>query len=187
MYRPIDRGGGGFEGVRSNPPFCLQKILYTPPVHFKSPMFESGPLVSLLLRITTVQTSLVAAMRAVCSRITSAERMRKLLHRCDERTSVYTCINKSLFQALKSCPSSGVTPCTCCSVNLSTFSRGNSKSAGIANACVDSQKSDAILRKPCSYYGSGSVPKWSQNIKFQNISWGCMPTDPPSLACLCMY
>ena len=32
------------------------------------------------------------------------------LHRCGERTRVNTCVNKSLVQALESCPSSGVTP-----------------------------------------------------------------------------
>ena len=48
------------------------------------------------------------------------------------------------------------------SANLSTFSRGNLKSAGLANAYMDSQKLDAILREPCSYYGSVSVPKWPQ-------------------------
>ena len=80
------------------------------------------------------------------------------LRRCDERTHVNTCVNKSLVQALESCPSSDVTPCTCCSANLSTFSRVNSKSAGLYSKCIHGQaKLDAILREPCSYYGSASV------------------------------
>ena len=40
---------------------------------------------------------------------------------------------------------------------LSTFSHGNSTSAGLANAYTDSQKLDAILREPCSYIAS--IPK----------------------------
>ena len=47
---------GGFKGVRGGslePHFCLLKILYTPFNHtFSALPFESGPLVSLLLRIT---------------------------------------------------------------------------------------------------------------------------------------
>ena len=55
------RKQGGFEGVRANPPFCAPKdFIYTSKLHILSILpFESGPLVSLLLRITTA--SLVAA------------------------------------------------------------------------------------------------------------------------------
>ena len=60
----------------------------------------------------------------------------------DERTRVNTCVNKSLVQALESCPSSDA--------NHSTLSRENSKLAGLANAYMDSQKLDAILREPCN-------------------------------------
>ena len=56
----------------------------------------------------------------------------------NERTCVITCVNKLLVQALESCPFSEVTPCTCCSANLSTFYRENSKSAGLVNAYMDS-------------------------------------------------
>ena len=59
--RPVGRGvrGGSLE-----PPFWPPKdFIYTAIVHFKCP---TGPLVSLLLRITAVQARLVAAMR-VCS------------------------------------------------------------------------------------------------------------------------
>ena len=56
---------------------------------------------------------------------------------------------------------------------------------------MDSQKLDAILSEPCSYYCSASVPKWpqkqSQSISLVKFSWGSMPPDPPSLACLCMH
>ena len=72
--------------------------------------------------------------------------------------------------------------------HLSTFSLGNLKSAGLANAHVNSQK---LLRNPFGYYGSASVPKWpqkqSQSISFQKVSCGSMPADPPSPACLCMH
>ena len=60
------RQEGGFEGVRSNPPFDLHKILYTLLNILSVLQFESGPLGSLPLRITTVQTSLVGAM-LVCA------------------------------------------------------------------------------------------------------------------------
>ena len=56
------------------------------------------------------------------------------------------------------------------------------KSAGLANAYVDSQKSDEILREPCSYYGSATVPKWpqkqSQSIQFLKFSGGACPQTP---------
>ena len=58
--RPVGRGGsrGSLE-----PPFWPPKdFIYTAIVHFKCP---TGPLVSLLLRITAVQARLVAAMRFV--------------------------------------------------------------------------------------------------------------------------
>ena len=56
----------------------------------------------------------------------------------DEGKRVITRVNKSLVQALESCPSSEVIPCTCCSANLSTFSWENSKSDGLVNAYMDS-------------------------------------------------
>ena len=64
---------------------------------------------SLLLKITAVQMSLVAAMR-VCIRRTSEEGGVNCLRRCVERTRVKTCVNRSLVQALEGCPSSVVTP-----------------------------------------------------------------------------
>ena len=116
--------------------------------------FESGPLVSLLLRITAVKTCLVAA--TVCEFVHGRPVRNARIScfcRCDERTHVNTCVNKSLVQVLESCPSSDFIPCTCCSANFSTFSRENLKSAGLVSAYMDSQKLDAILREPCSYYG----------------------------------
>ena len=111
------------------------------------------------------------------------------LRRCDERTRINTCVNKSLVQTLESCPLSDAS--ACCSANLSTFSRENSKSCWLIKCihAMDSQKLDALLREPYSYYGCASV---SQNglrshlraSNFPNISWGSMPPHPPSLACL---
>ena len=100
--RPVGRGGGGFEGVRSNPSFGPQK---TAIVHFKCP---TGPLVSLLLRITTVQASLVAAVglfledqhRTRCV-YCLATPLRRKLH---VRPRINTCVNKLLCQALESSP-----------------------------------------------------------------------------------
>ena len=56
LVRQARRQGGsrGFEGVFTNPSFGCQMILYT--------SYLSGPLPSLPLRITAVQTSLFAAM-----------------------------------------------------------------------------------------------------------------------------
>ena len=78
------------------------------------------------------------------------------LHHYYERTRRNMCVNKLLFQAPESSPVvfQRCHP-TCCSAKLSTFSLGNSKSSGLANAYVDSEKLDTILREPCSYYGSG--------------------------------
>ena len=118
--------------------------------------FKSGPLASMLLRITIAQMNLVSAMR-VCSWRSAWNSHVSGLRRCDERT----CINKSLFQRLQSSPVlllvSHLLNCfadifsvfsayyftifhpTYCSVNLSTFSCGDLMSAGLANAYMDSQ------------------------------------------------
>ena len=130
---------------------CVQKkrfLIYTSKLRILP--FESGPLVSLLLKITAVQTSLVAAtVPRVCEIVHGGparnERVTCLPGRCDERTRVLTCVK---FHALKSYPSSEVTPCTCCSANLNTFSRENSKSAGLVNAygvAIATDKSVAII------------------------------------------
>ena len=65
----------------------------------------------LLLRITAVQTSLVVA--TVCEFVHGRQAWNvrlSCLHHCDERTRLNTCITKSLFLALESCPSSDFTP-----------------------------------------------------------------------------
>ena len=74
----------------------------------------------------------------VRSRRTSAERARKLLRCCDEGNAY---VNKSLVQALESCPSDVTPP-----AKLSTFSCENLKSAGLANTYMPKT---AILREPC--------------------------------------
>ena len=66
---------GGFEGVCS-PSFWLQKILHTAQLYITL-LLVSGPLALLPLRITTVQTSLVAAMHLVYSWRTS------MVHACE--------------------------------------------------------------------------------------------------------
>ena len=56
LNRPVGRGGGGVRGGSLEPHFWAPKdFIYTAIVHFKCP---TGPLVSLLLRITAVQASL---------------------------------------------------------------------------------------------------------------------------------
>ena len=65
LYRQACRQGG-VRGGSLEPLFWPQKILCTAQLHI-SLLLESGPLALLPLRITTVQTSLVAAMHPVCS------------------------------------------------------------------------------------------------------------------------
>ena len=111
-------GRGRSRGLERTPPLTSKRS------KLSIPPFESGPLVSLLLRITAVQTSLVVA--TVC----------EFVHGGPARNArVITRANKLLVQALRSCPSE-VTSCTCCSANLT--SRENSKSAALVNAYMDS-------------------------------------------------
>ena len=72
---------------------------------------------------------------------------------------VNTSVHKSLVQALESWPSSDVTPPAVLPTLVLIFARGNSKSAGLANAYMNSQKLDAVLREPCGYYRSAAVYK----------------------------
>ena len=77
FHRPVGRG---VEGVRSNLPFDYQKVLYTP--------HNCAFKVSCRLKVVRYSFAAienhrcpnesVAVVRAVCSRMTSAERMRKL-------------------------------------------------------------------------------------------------------------
>ena len=99
-FRPV---GMGFQGGSLESHFWPEKILYTTQLYILSDLpFVSGPLVFLPLRITTVQTSLVAAMHLVCSWRTSAELRISGLRRCDERTSVIRAEINRYFQALES-------------------------------------------------------------------------------------
>ena len=70
-------------------------------VYLSALPFESGSLVSLLLRIATVQTSLVAAMRGVCSRGGQAQNARVS---CLYAPAMKVRVNRSLFQALERSP-----------------------------------------------------------------------------------
>ena len=87
------RRQGGIWGSSSEPPFWPPKdFMYTAKLHILSILpFESGPLVSLLLRITAVQTSLVAA--TVCEFVHGGPARNTrvtCLRLCDERTRVIT-------------------------------------------------------------------------------------------------
>ena len=131
-FRPVGRRGSrGFARTHllTSKKFYIHRLT----VYFLSVLpFESGPLVSLQLRIIAVQTSLVAMQLCEFARAGTARNAREsCLRRGDERTCVNTCVNKSLVHALESCPSSA----TCCSANLSTFSHGNSMLAGLVNGC----------------------------------------------------
>ena len=97
--------------------------------------FKSGRLVSLLLRITAVQTSLVAATECEFIHGRPARyywHARKLLRSCDKRTCINTCVNKSLVQTLESCPLSDAS--ACCSANLVPFLMKIRSHAGLLNA-----------------------------------------------------
>ena len=153
---------------------------------------KSGPLVSLLLRVTAVQTSLVAATECELihgrpARYYTGTRV-SCLRRCDERTRILlnTCVNKSPVQTLESCPSSDAPTVLPTLVPSLVKIRSH---AGLVNVYMDSQKLDAILREPYSYYSCASVSQngLRSNLRasnFKKISWGKMPTDHPSLACL---
>ena len=96
---------GGFEGVRANPPFGLEKILYTLlfTKYFKCPTVGKWSTSSL----TAIENHRCPS-KSGCSYAglrTSAERACvNCLRRCDERPRVNTCGNKSLCQALESSP-----------------------------------------------------------------------------------
>ena len=103
---------------------------------------------------------------------------------------VNTCANKLLIQALESSPVVFLVM----SPHLQFcqplyFLSWKFEVSWLTNAYVDSQKLDAVLHVPCNYYSSAAVPKWPRsNLTASNlISWGSMPSDPPSLACLCMH
>ena len=106
--------GGGFEWVRVGslePTFWPPKgfIYAAYKLYILSVLpFESGPLISLLLRVTAIQTSLVTA--TVCKWGPARNARLSCLRRCDERTHINTCVNKSLVQVPESCPSSDVSP-----------------------------------------------------------------------------
>ena len=82
-----------------HPPFGLQKVLYTP-LNVSVLPFESSALVSLLLRITTGQTSQIAAMRPFVHRRLARNMHVSCSHCCIKRT----CVIKSLLQAIESSP-----------------------------------------------------------------------------------
>ena len=81
MHMNQARRQGGFEGVRSNPPFDLPKdFIYTSKLYILLSIlpFDSSPLALLLLRITAVHESVCRYNMRVRSWRTSTERMCKL-------------------------------------------------------------------------------------------------------------
>ena len=136
MYHYQARRHGGFEGVRSNPPFGLSPkdfIHRLATIYFLSALsFASGPLASLPLRITAFQTSSVAGKLIIMhpAERTHVSELRCCVEWTRINTYVNTCANKSLFQA------SSLLVGHCCnsSANCSTFSPRNSMSTGLANA-----------------------------------------------------
>ena len=119
------RRQGGVRGVRTNPPFDLQKILYAPLNCTFQVSYRLSTSLAAIENHRCPNESGCSYSTGVCefvhggpsrnARVTS-------LRRCDERTRVITCVNKLLVHALESCPSSEVTPWTSYSANLSTFS-----------------------------------------------------------------
>ena len=86
------------------------------------------------------------------------------LGHCDERMRV----KKSLVMALKNSLSSDVTPPAVLPALVPSLVE-ISKSAGLASACMHSQKLDAKLCEPFSYYDSACVPKWPQKQSQRNF------------------
>ena len=74
--RPVGRGGGSRELVQTPPLTSKRFYIHHLNVYILSMlMFESGPLVSLHMRITAIQMGLVSSMR-VCTWRTSTEHVR---------------------------------------------------------------------------------------------------------------
>ena len=135
-------GRGRSRGFKRTPPFDLWKILYTLTAHFKYPtVWKWSTILAAIENHRCPNESGCSYSTRVCEFVHGGParnaRITCLRH-CDERTRVIMCVNKSVVHTLKSCPSSEVNPCTCCSANPSTFSRENSKSAGLVNAYIDS-------------------------------------------------
>ena len=135
MSRPVGRGGSS--GFERTPLLASRRFIYTAlTVHFKCPTVRKWSTSSL----TAIENHRCPS-KSGCSYAglrTSAERARvNCLRRCDERPRVNTCGNKSLCQALESSPVVLLLMShpTYCSATLSTFSRGNLKPTGLANAC----------------------------------------------------
>ena len=136
--------------------------------------FESGALVSLQLS-HRCQTTLTSPWLQPCEPFGPARNARvSCLLLCDERTRV-NIIAISGTRKFTSCLSSDVTPPAVLSTLVPFLVE--IQSTGIANAYVDSQKLDAMLREPCTY--SKWPQKQSQSIQFQRTSWGSMPPGPP--------
>ena len=91
----------GFEGVRSNPPFGLQKILYIPlnctiEVPYR---LNSGPLVSLLFGESSPSKRVWLQLCEPFVHGRPARNARvSCLRCCDERTWVNTCVNRSALE-----------------------------------------------------------------------------------------
>ena len=150
---------------------------------------ESGPLVvSLLLRIATVQASLVTALLLKDQRQLHACKLFPVLQ-WKLRPRINTSVNKSLCQALESSPVILllIYP-TYCSDNLSTFSRGNLKSAGLTNAFWDSQKLDEIVTTMALLLLKNGPRSNLRASNFYKFPGGASPQTPlVSRACLLIY
>ena len=87
---------------------------------------------------------------------------------------------------LESCPLSDITPCICCFANLSIFSRENSKSAGLVNAYMDSQKLDAINTLRAIQLAATDL-RLSQNGHRSNLRASKFPGGPCPQAPLVLH
>ena len=141
----------------------------------------SGPLVSLLLKITAIQTSLVFKLCEFVRGGPLGNARGNGLCRCHEKTRVNTCVNKSLVQALESCPSSVTPP-----ANLSSYLLSwKFEVSWLTKRVLGQPKIGCNTpRAMYSYYGS----EWPISVHLiSKISRGSMPPDPPSLAYSCMH
>ena len=172
--------GGGVGGGSLEPAFCPPNILYTSlnctlqvPYRLK---------VLLLLRITAVETSLVAAMRGVCSGRTGVEHACiSCWQHCDKIKDACKAILGT--REFTSCSSSDVTP----PAVLLTLVPSLVEIQSQLKQQMQHRQPCKWVCKPCSYYGSASVAKrpqkQSQSIK---MSRGSMPPETPQ-SCMLMH
>ena len=127
LPRPVGRGGS--RGFKRTPLFTSNRFyIHCLTVHFKCPTVWKSHCYWESLLSKRVWLQLCEFVHGGPARNAHVS----YLCRCEWKDA-HKCIHKSLVQALESCPSSDVTPPAVLPTLVRTFSRGNSKSTGLAN------------------------------------------------------